>query len=306
MFPAPLPPPSASSAADACQGARFRDVNPLSDQEAAQVMAGSVRSRIHTRGLTGNEGRRDELDVAVDLMGYTHGGRDGIFAHKPGWRWTPRLVLGCRKWNAVSAEFGDAKRGASARADRVQRLHEHLWRSLHRPSRLGHCECTLSPTPLSLQPIDSISPSFPLVHAHCGTQLTLDDEPSFGLNASRDICAVPVELTPFYSERQLLLDPCFVVFTHAANHPEVFSQGRASPVSYLNAPFRASQCSVPSIVPALFSLCVSLETFSTPPPLPLCIICVWRRGRPSPAENRCLGERETAHTHTHTHTQTRA
>lgn len=36
------------------------------------------------KGLTGNEGRRDELDVAVDLMGYTHGGRDGIFAHKPG------------------------------------------------------------------------------------------------------------------------------------------------------------------------------------------------------------------------------
>ncbi len=34
-----------------------------------------------------------------------------------------------------------------------------------------------------------------------------------------------MELAPLYSERQLVLDPCFVAFTHATNHPEVLSSG---------------------------------------------------------------------------------
>jgi protein O-GlcNAc transferase len=43
----------------------FREINPLSDLAVAQMM------------------RDDKLDILVDLMGYTHGARDGVVAHRP-------------------------------------------------------------------------------------------------------------------------------------------------------------------------------------------------------------------------------
>lgn len=43
----------------------FREINALSDLAVAQLM------------------REDRLDILVDLMGYTHGARDGVLAHRP-------------------------------------------------------------------------------------------------------------------------------------------------------------------------------------------------------------------------------
>ena len=43
----------------------FREINPLSDEAVAELM------------------RADGLDVLVDLMGYTHGARDGVVALRP-------------------------------------------------------------------------------------------------------------------------------------------------------------------------------------------------------------------------------
>ncbi|EKX44545.1 hypothetical protein GUITHDRAFT_109660 [Guillardia theta CCMP2712] len=60
----------------------LREINPLSDEEAAKMI------------------RDDQIDILVDLMGYTHGAREGLLAMKPG-----RVQLGFKGY--MSTTGGD-------------------------------------------------------------------------------------------------------------------------------------------------------------------------------------------------------